>query len=380
MKKLQVSIIMVVLLAFFGCKDDYQLSTDFTVPSDLSSPKKVILDVTSSSPIMFSWSGGGAADGSYVLYDIVFDKKGGDFSNPIQKLPGDNGALTKLTLSHDQLNSIARKAGIKPGETGTLSWTVLTSKGGDVKKAEVSSDIELTRGEGIDNMPDKLYLHGSGNESSGASGLPFRKASEGIYVIYSKVSGSGDLELKGTLGQDEFSYYLDGTKLKEGPGVIKLAPNANPYRITVNFNTLSVKTEVISGVRCIWGATFGTIGNLAYIGSGKFEARNCAIKFIDPSRPDTNPPGWLGWTEERYYFIANIDGSDKCWGRMDGVSAERPSGNEPLSFYQLGEFSWSQWDHLWKMSGDLDLKRATITIDTNKDNLMVHQFSNITTL
>lgn len=371
---------MVVLLAFFGCKDEYQLSTDFTVPSDLSSPKKVILDVTSSSPITFSWSGGGAADGSHVLYEVVFDKKGGDFSNPIQKLPSDNGALTKLTLSHDQLNSIARKAGIKPGETGTLSWTVLASKGGELKKAEVTSDIELTRGEGIDNMPDKLYLHGSGNESGGASGQPFRKAAEGIYVVYTKVSGSGDLELKGTIAQDEFSYYLDGTKLKEGTGAIRLAPSANPYRITVNFNTLSVKTEVISGVRCIWGATFGTIGNLAYIGSGKFEARNSAIKFIDPSRPDTNPPGWLGWTEERYYFIANIDGTDKCWGRMDGVSAERPSGNEPLTFYQLGEFSWSQWDHLWKMSGDLDLKRATITIDTNKDNLMVHQFSNITIL
>jgi len=41
---------------------------------------------------------------------------------------------------------------------------------------------------------------------------------------------------------------------------------------------------------------------------------------------------------------------------------------------------WSQWEHLWKMKGDLDSKRATITINTNKGNLMVHEFSNITSL
>ncbi|PWG78754.1 SusE domain-containing protein [Pararcticibacter amylolyticus] len=380
MKKLHVSVIAIILLAFFGCKDEYQLSDEFTEPTSLSSPQKVTLDVSSSATIPFSWSGGGAADGSYVLYDVIFDKEGGDFTNPIEKIPGDRGTSPKLTLTQDQLNVIARKGGIRPGETGKLAWTVLASRGGSIKKAGVVNSIEVTRGEGIDNMPEQLYLLGEGSENNGAAGLPFRKESDGVYVIYSKVSGTGNLELKGSVQENEFHYFLDGAKLKEGTGSIRITPNTNPYRITVNFNTLSIKTEVISSVKCIWGATYNPIGNLAYIGNGKFEAKNCTIKFIAPDRPDTNPPGWLSWVEERYYFIANIDGSDKCWGRMDGVSAERPTGNEPLSFYRLGEFSWSQWDHLWKMSGSLDLKKATITIDTNKDNLMVHQFSSVTNL
>jgi hypothetical protein len=240
--------------------------------------------------------------------------------------------------------------------------------------------MEITRGDGIDNMPDNLYLYGSGNESSGADGSLFRKVSEGVYIIYSKVSDSGDLELKGMTGDDEFEYHLDDTKLKDGAGIINVTPNTNPYRITVDFNTLSVKTEIISNVRCIWGATFDIIGNLSYTGHGKFTADNCAIRFIDPSRPETNPPGWLSWIEERYYFIAAVDGADKCWGRMDGVSGERPTGNEPLSFYEIGEFAWDQWEHLWKMKGDLDSQKATITIDTNKENLMIHEFSNITNL
>ncbi len=380
MKYLSLSIIATVLLLYSSCSDDYQLSTDFTVPSELSSPKKIELDVASSNNIVLSWSGGGADDGSYVIYEVLFVKKGDSFSEPVERIKSDFGAASKLTLTHAVLNTIARKAGIKPGETGEISWTVLTSKGGDIKTVELKNEIEVTRGDGIDNTPDNLYLYGTGNESNGANGSLFRKASDGVYIIYSKVSGSGELELRGKIGEEEFGYHLEDTRLKDGSGTINLVPNANPYRITVDFNTLSIKTEIISNVRCIWGASFDVIGNLSYVGDGKFSAANCAIRFLDPNKPETNPPAWLGWIEERYYFIATVDGGDRCWGRMDNVSAERPTGGEPLSFYEIGEFSWSQWDHLWKMKGDLDSKRATITINTNKENLMIHEFSNITNL
>ena len=62
----------------------------------------------------------------------------------------------------------------------------------------------------------------------------------------------------------------------------------------------------------------------------------------------------------------------------DDVSAERPVGGEPASFYALYEFQWTQWDHLWKMKGSLDYTHATITIDTNADGLMIHTFTNVT--
>lgn len=380
MKKISTTIIAAFILIISGCAKKYELSCDFTEPTALSSPESVILDVASTNSIVLSWSGGGALDGSYALYEVVFNKKGENAANPVERIKSDLGAGQKLTLSHAILNAIARKAGIKPGEKGELSWTVITSKGGELRTTDLKKDIEVTRGEGIDNMPNNLYLYGSGNESSGDAGSLFRKAADGIYVIYSKVGGNGELEFKGKVGEEEFSYYLDNAKLKEGAGTMSLAPNANPYRITVDFNTLSIKTEMISKVRCIWGATYDVIGQLAYVGDGKFVANNSAIRFIDPSKPETNPPGWLGWIEERYYFIAEVDNVEKCWGRMDGVSSERPVGGEPLSFYELGEFTWSQWDHLWKMKGSLDSKRATITINTNKDNLMVHEFSNITNL
>jgi len=380
MKYLFLAIIAAFLLLLGSCGKEYQLSTDFMVPTELASPAKVVLDVASADNIVLSWNGGGADDGSYVLYEVIFAKKGTDLSNPVERIKSDFGANPKLTLTHATLNTIARKAGIAPGETGEISWSVLTSKGGDVKATDGRKDIEITRGEGIDNMPNNLYLYGEGNESNGTEGSLFRKAADGIYILYSKVSGNGQLELKGKVGEEEFGYYLDSDKLKEGAETIQVAANTNPYRITVDFNTLTVKTEVISNVRCIWGATYDVIGQLDYVGDGRFVAANRPIRFIDPSKPETNPPSWLSWIEERYYFIATVGDADKCWGRMDGVSSERPMGGEPLSFYELGEFAWSQWDHLWKMKGDLNSKRATITIHTNKENLMVHEFSNISNL
>lgn len=151
-------------------------------------------------------------------------------------------------------------------------------------------------------------------------------------------------------------------------------------RLTVDFNTMKMTTDRIGrSVRCIWGATFENIAVLEYKGNGIFEGAG-QIVFIDPSRPETNPPSWLGWTEERYYFIANVNGAEMCWGRHDSVSPERPVGGEPLSFYALYEFNWSQWDHLWKMKGSLDRTRATITINTNADGLMIHTFTNVTPL
>jgi hypothetical protein len=66
-----------------------------------------------------------------------------------------------------------------------------------------------------------------------------------------------------------------------------------------------------------------------------------------------------------------------CWGRKEDVSPERPTGDEPLSFYEINEFEWEQWEHLWKMSEDLDYTTCTITINTNIQGIKAHQFSDV---
>ncbi|MDR2449398.1 MAG: SusE domain-containing protein [Prevotellaceae bacterium] len=371
----------VCTLLVCSCTEKYEYNTDFTAPTSLVSPASVTLDLTSSANVILEWNGGGAADGSIVQYEVVFAAGSGNFDTPVETMQSDLGALPKLTLTHAQLNSIARRAGIASASTGDIKWTVNSSKGGVVKSVDISKTISVTRGEGID-IPPSLYLYGTGtNATDETEGRQFREAEEGVFCIYTNLANGSVHFQSATVPAESTQYYYDGTKLKEGNGEMNVTATAgHTARITVNFNTLSVTVETIANVRCIWGATFDVIGNIAYVGSGIFKADNCPVRFIDPNKPETNPPSWLSWIEERYYFIATVNGGDKCWGRMDGISSERPVGGEPLSFYELGEFTWDQWEHLWKMSGSLDMKKCTITINTNLEGLMVHQFSNITNI
>ena len=47
-----------VLLAMVSCQEDYELNTDFAVPTELSSPASIQLNVSSPTPVVLSWSGG----------------------------------------------------------------------------------------------------------------------------------------------------------------------------------------------------------------------------------------------------------------------------------------------------------------------------------
>lgn len=377
MKKILL-ICSVFLLVMASCQEDYKLNTDFAIPTELNSPAAIQLDVSSTVPVVLSWSGGGAADGGIVLYEVLFDKAGGDFSHPLASMKSDLGAMSTLSITHAAINTIARNAGISPQETGDIKWTVNASKGGVVKRTDKVGSITVTRGEGIDNIPVELYLYGSATENGGQGGLPFRCVEEGVFEIYTKLS-AGTIYFKSATTGEAFSYYIDEhSKLREDDGDMTVAASEEVTRLTVNFNTMGMVTANIgSSVRCIWGATYNDIAVLQYTSNGKFVGAG-DIRFVDPSKPETSPPDWLSWIEERYYFIAKVNGGDMCWGRADDVSAERPVGGEPASFYALYEFTWGQWDHLWKMKGSLDNTHATITIDTNADGLMIHTFTNVT--
>ena len=365
MKKI-ITILSAMLAVATACQKHYELNTDFAMPTSLSSPSSVTLDVTSSSTVQLAWTGGGAADGGIVLYEVLFDKAGGNFSEPLTVMPSDLGAGQTLTLTHATLNTIARKAGVAPNQTGSFIWTVRGSKGGVSKTYDGYETLSVTRGEGIDNMPERLFVAGSAAKEAGQE---FRVVEEGLYSIVTRL-GAGSLRFTSEKGGGLVFHASEAGKLVEGEGdyAVVEAPATGLARITVNFNTLSLKIESVEAqLHAAWEATGVDFAVLEYEGDGVFSGEGEAV-FYGPGRDGT--PSWCSWVEERYSFLVEIDGVQKRWGSGFGGNSFTPDGTD--SFYYIYEFDKVDWDALWKMDHALDLKNVRVTVWTNKDNQFTH--------
>jgi len=374
------------VLAIVGCQQKYEYNTDFTMPDTLDGPSAVTLDVTSSQTVVLSWTGGGAADGGILLYEVLFDKVGGNFSEPIYTSKSDLGSRPQLTLSHANLNTIARKADIAPNSTGTLIWTVKAAKGGESKIFDGSREISVTRGEGIDNMPEHLYIQGTGAKEAGQqfAGYDYLDGGkvyteEGKYVIYTEL-GIGKIHFSSDASGSENTFYIDANgKLVEGEGDLDIlaAPESGLARITVDFNTLSYSMDEIGKtVGFKWGATAtadsSPIFTLEYQGNGIFVGDG-DVDFYGPGTNMEDNPSWCTWVEERFYVIATVNGESMCWGSSTGGNAVTPDGTD--EYWYVFENPWDQWNNLWKMDHAYDDCHVTVTLNTNNNGHFTHGYT-----
>ena len=390
MKK--TALIFAALAAVMSC-NKYDYSADFSAPTELSSPESISLDPTSSENVVLSWTGGGAKDGGIVLYNVIFDEADGDFSEPLTTVKSDNGGLTTLTMTQAALNNIARSAGIKPLASGSIKWTVTASRGGVVKQSEASATISLSRPEGIDNFPERLYIEGSAAADDGQD-REFRQASEGVFDMFI-ILEEGEISFNGTTADGtSFDFYVNSEgKLTEGEGTTAVTAtdlneekNYIAERLTVDFNTLSMKREKISDLHIIWAPSYGEVGpqvsdgtdpqcRFTYDGNGVFSR---TIDIV------TVPFGHSAWfastpsTDTRYYFNLKIDDADVRWRNAVATpTGDAPAVNTPLSEYSIAELPLSsagQWDNAFKMNTALNNTSVTVKIYGNKDGYFCHQF------
>ena len=95
------------------------------VVSTLTAPKEglaVNLDALNS--LTFWWE---AAQGSFDAYELVFDRKGGDFSDPAAAFRTDDNRTTELTLSYQELKTVYDAT--QQDGTASLVWSVKTLAG-----------------------------------------------------------------------------------------------------------------------------------------------------------------------------------------------------------------------------------------------------------
>lgn len=356
--------ILLVFAALAGCKT-YELDTSFSVPTELDAPEDVLLDVSSSERVVFFWSGGSAADGGIVLYEVLFDRAGGNFSAPLATFQSDRGSQSRLTLTHAQLNTIAREGGLSRNQSGNFIWTVKASRGGVVKPCGLVKEITLTRGNDIDVLPTSLVPEGTAFAEDGRSFIP---AGSGVFAMITRLQA-------GTMGfsAGADNFYVDGSSsivFGDDYKEISYVPSSGLALVKVDFNTLKVSIdELATTVQAQWAATNTAFVILSYKGEGVFSGKGTAT-FLGPGRPGT--PSWCTWTEERYSFITEVNGLNVRWGSGvdDPNGAILPDGTP--EYYYIHQVAKTDWANLWKMDHSFDQKTVLMSIFLNEEGMLTH--------
>ncbi|MBG8555461.1 SusE domain-containing protein [Hymenobacter guriensis] len=377
MKRLLNPLLFLLLLAsglLSSCKDEDDDALDGTITpvSNFISPGDntfVRLDPASNAAITFEWSQARAADGTLVLYEVMFDEEGGDFSSPVYTTTsGTNGQDTKLVLTHGDLNRIANLAGIKAQEKGKLKWTVNASKGLNVLPATAARVIELERPAGFATIPANLYLTGSGTEAGTdlSMAMPFKRISAGVFELYTRLS-PGEVKLVDQTTGTPTAYYMDGNKLREGDQATSPATAPAVYHIQLDFNnSATTLTEIVS--IGLWVSAENKVkADLPYVGNGVWKVENTPIEFFQES-----------WgRDERYKFLVTQKDAagvtSKQYLGSTNRDNQRATANSPAEYFFLTPGPDNQYDYTFKFQSEADGKNADITVKMQPDGPYTHQ-------
>ena len=370
-----IAILLLVSIAILpSCKKDLELNTNIGTVKTLYAPddaKSIKLQPATSAALLFEWESAKAEDGTLVQYEVVFDKEGGDFSNPIFKKVSDgNGVQTTLTMSHKELNKIANLAGIGSLETGILKWTIFSFKGQNSKKADQVREISVERPAGFSEIPADVYITGSATEAGAnlSDAIKMTATANGVFEVFTKLK-AGTYHFVDKKSGTPNSFSIQGTAIKEGGE--NTQANEKIYRIRLDFNNAANEVTEITKVGLYMPAGWANnnvyiIGNLDYKGNGTWEVLNLPIKFLNP-----------GWPEERYKFQFDTKDADgvagsEFYGSINVENSNRPDDpNTPLSYFKLmpqpANAPYIDWSYTYKFASALDGKNCDVRLFLNSD-------------
>ncbi len=178
--------------------------------------KEVVLQSSASASPFLEWESAKAEDSGAPLYEVVFDKEGGDFSKPIYKVLSDNGgSLSYATISHKTLNKVGAAAGLNSGGTGLLLFsTVMASRGLNSVMAKESKKLTITRLVGFEEIPAQLYLTGSATEGrmDASKAVACASAEKDKFEVFTKLEGGKTYKLVDRAAEGAKVFYINGNK------------------------------------------------------------------------------------------------------------------------------------------------------------------------
>ncbi len=225
MKKIATYWIMIVslLILFIGCSDtmgepDHSLTEVKTLIEPMNDNSLVLLPAASASTY-FEWEHADI-EGGPAIYQIAFDRVEGDFSAPLYlAFTGNNGFNNHISLSHKQLNKIMGIAGVEPSSTGTIKWTVFSSKGTRSLKAAQEHTLTVTRLAGFaeEDIPVDLYVTGEASEggTDPAKAHKMKAISTGEFEVYTKLKAGASFYFVNAVAGSQKKYSIEGGLVKK---------------------------------------------------------------------------------------------------------------------------------------------------------------------
>ena len=358
-------VLLLATLAVGSCKKDTrELNQNLTPVGALGMPADqyaLTLAPASNSSVDFRWDTGRSEDGDNLLYELAFDKEGGDFSKPVFKVLSDGGGVqNSITVTHKDLNKIANMAGIAASSSGNLIWTVLASKGTNRLPGSIVRTLKISRPAGFAEVPAELYLSGTATEggTDAAKAVKLKKNEEGVFEVYTSLK-TGDYILTDKPGPDGKKYYVENGLIKEGSNPLKV-DGQKTYRLTFDFNVATATAVEIESVG-LWMSAYNTeIGQLSYQGNSTWAAAAIPVEFFQ-----------FSWgRDERYKFVLHTSNGLQFMGssRTDNGS---PVGQAASYFYLL-PVSNDQWANTYKFDPAADRKTVQVNLYFKADVPYTH--------
>jgi len=323
-----------------------------------------------SASLFFEWEPAKTQDSGAALYEIVFDKVGGDFSQPIYRMTSNNnGYLSNATVTHKVLNSIATNSGINPGESGDVIWTIISSRGMNQVLSKHSRKLNITSLEGFAEVPNEVFVTGEGSETGTDvnASMTFKQVSPGEFEIYTRLeAGKKYVFIDRKSGTPRYFFSDDQVKLKEGSAENGMqVSKTGVYKVNLDFNVATITAIEITKVGMFFSPSNSVIVDLPYGGNGIFRGTG-VVNFKQES-----------WGRDQRYkfqfeFIENGATKIGQFGTKNSTD-NPPNSNSAPSYYFIKVLANnSQWDDKWKFIDAVDGKSTTLSIVLQGDKDYTH--------
>lgn len=363
----RIALLLSAMFAFAACSNDMEFKDVKVTPvNKLYSPadgKGVELLASASASLFFEWEASKAEDSGAPMYEVVFDLEDGNFSNPVFRIVSDDmGTKSHATISHKDLNKIWSMAGVEGGKTGTLKWTVISSRGLNSIAAKETRLLTITRLKGFAELPSQLFITGEGTEGGTDlnQAIAFSSPAQGEYEIFTKLEAGKTYKfIDNKNAETSTSYYISNGEIKLGEGATSVE-DGGIYCISLDFNVASSALTKITkfGLYYCWDGKITK--ELNYAGKGVWNAKGVIYTSGD----------------DRYKFqmdmVANGASKTQFWGPVNDGEDARPGGS-PAYFNMKRTNPVDQWANKWKIDVDkLANKEVTVTVYLTADGTYTH--------